>query len=60
MSLIPHSPFGGGMRATQNSKLGTVKSLSELNRERKILSLELPTMTTYILLIAPQKNRSGL
>ena len=22
-SLIPHSPFGGGMRATQNSKLGT-------------------------------------
>ena len=22
-SLIPHSPFGGGMRATQNSKLST-------------------------------------
>lgn len=22
-SLIPHSPFGGRMRATQNSKLGT-------------------------------------
>ena len=22
-SLIPHSPFGGGKRATQNSKLGT-------------------------------------
>lgn len=22
-SLIPHSPFGGGWSATQNSKLGT-------------------------------------
>lgn len=60
MSLIPHSPFGGGMRATWNSKLGTGKSLQGLDRIRKILSLELPTMTTYILLIAPQKNRSGL
>ena len=36
MSLIPHSPFGGGMRATQNSKLGTGKSRSELDRARKI------------------------
>lgn len=23
MSLIPHSPFGGGMRAISSSKLGT-------------------------------------
>ena len=43
-SLIPHSPFGGGMRATQNSKLGTLKSLSDLDRAQKILSLVLPTM----------------
>lgn len=35
MSLIPHSSFGGGMRATQNSKLGTGKSLSDLDRTRK-------------------------
>ena len=45
MSLIPHSPFGGGMRATQNSKLGTKKSLSNLDMAQKILSLVLPTMT---------------
>ena len=45
MSLIPHSPFGGGMRATQNSKLGTVKSLSNLDTAQKIPSLVLPTMT---------------
>lgn len=38
-SLIPHLPFGGGMRATQNSKLGTEKSQSDLDRVRKILSL---------------------
>ena len=55
-----HSPFGGGWSATQSSKLGTEKSLQGLDRIRKILSLELPTMTTYILLIAPQKNRLGL
>lgn len=45
MSLIPHSPFGDGMRATQSSKLGTEKSLSNLDMAQKILSLVLPTMT---------------
>ena len=45
MSLIPHSPFGGGMRATQNSKLGMGKTLSGLDRAQKILSFVLPTMT---------------
>ena len=45
MSLIPHSPFGGEMRATQNSKLGTEKWLSDLDRAQKILYLVLPTMT---------------
>ncbi len=47
MSLIPHSPFGGGMSATWNSKLGTGKSLSGLGRARKILSLVLPTLLLY-------------
>ena len=39
---------------------GHGKSLSGSDRARKILSLELPTTTTYILLIALQKNKSEL
>ena len=39
MSLIPLSPFGGGMRASQNSKLGTGNSCRDWTEfERSYLS----------------------
>ena len=58
----PNTPLAFRRRDAFHLKqqAGHGKIVVEFGHAQKILSLVLPTMTTYILLIAQQKNRSGV